>query len=190
LKKTEIDVRVKLPSNRKIRYKVSYHDAQDLVKEGMAGIVHETLIHKFYDKHTFKKRILERDNNVCFYCGEYGDTVDHILPRIRGGISSFSNCVCACQRCNTCKDDLSLKDFLNCIEPLWGNEQVKSMRVKQQLQYIKELFESLNENFRYIEFPEFDNVLEIYYQVNEIGMLFKEFNDYILKDGKRDCKNS
>jgi hypothetical protein len=190
LKKTEIDVRVKLPSNRKIRYKVSYLDAQVLVKEGMAGIVHETLIHKFYDNQTFKRKILERDNNTCFYCSHYGDTVDHIVPKIRGAISSFSNCVCACQKCNTTKDDLSLNDFLNCIEPLWVNEQAKSKRVKQQLHYIKELFESLNENLRYLEIPELDNDGGISDQFNEINLLFKEFKDYIFVDVNRERKNS
>ncbi|MCA1200857.1 HNH endonuclease [Priestia flexa] len=148
----------------------------------MAGVVHETLIHKFYDKQSFKKRILERDNNTCFYCGQYGDTVDHIVPKIRGGISSFSNCICACYRCNTNKGDLSLNDFLSCIEPIWVNEQVKCKRVKQQLHYIKELFESLNDSLRYIELSEMNNDDEISYQVNQINQLFKEFKDHILVD--------
>ncbi|MBT2727489.1 HNH endonuclease [Bacillus sp. ISL-75] len=161
---------------------VSYEEAKILVKEGVAGIVHEKLIHKFYDKQTFKKRILERDSYVCVYCGRDGDTVDHIVPKKRGGISSYSNCVCACQRCNTNKGDLSLNDFLSCIKPLWVNEQVKSKRVKQQLYYIKELFESVNDNLVSIEFPELNNNEQIYYQVNQIDQLFKEFKDYILID--------
>ncbi|WP_420909473.1 HNH endonuclease [Bacillus infantis] len=179
---SEIEVRIKLPSKRKISYSVSYEEAKVLVQQGMAGIVHETLIHKFYDKQSFKKRILERDNNTCFYCGLYGDTVDHIVPKIRGGISSFLNCVCACYRCNANKSDLSINDFLNCIEPHWINEQGKSNRVRQQIHYIKELFESLNESLRNKEFSELNCDEQISYQVNQIDLLFTEFKDQLLSE--------
>ena len=54
LKLSDIEVRIKLPSNRKIRYKISYEKAKLLVEESMAGIVHETLIHKFYDDKSFR----------------------------------------------------------------------------------------------------------------------------------------
>lgn len=93
LNKSDIEVRVKLPSKKRIKYKVSYEQAVLMVEEGVAGIVHETLIHKLYDKQTFRQMILERDNYTCQYCGEYGDTIDHIIPKSKGGISSFKNCI-------------------------------------------------------------------------------------------------
>ncbi|WP_312471245.1 HNH endonuclease [Neobacillus sp.] len=144
LKKSDIEVRIKLPSKKRIRYKVSYEQAVLLVNEGMAGIVHETLIHKFYDKQTFKQMILMRHNYTCWYCGKYGDTIDHVIPKVHGGISSPNNCVCACKRCNKNKDNLTLQEFLFYIEPLTTGENVQLLHLKQQLLYLIQTFKSLS----------------------------------------------
>lgn len=141
-----IEVRIKLPSDKRIRYKVSYEDAKLLVKEGMAGIVHETLIHKFYDRQSFKKKILERDNHTCIYCKEFGNTVDHIIPKSKGGISSFFNCVCACRSCNRNKGNLSLSEFLYYIEPLKITENKSNIKIAQQLDYTSQILQSINVN--------------------------------------------
>jgi 5-methylcytosine-specific restriction endonuclease McrA len=50
-----------------------------------------------------RPRILQRDNYTCFYCGQYGDTVDHLIPRRLEGDDSDSNLVCACRKCNFAK---------------------------------------------------------------------------------------
>ena len=49
-----------------------------------------------------KKNILVRDGFRCAYCGEKSQklTIDHIIPRSRGGHDSFENCVAACRSCN------------------------------------------------------------------------------------------
>lgn len=49
-----------------------------------------------------RRNILERDRHSCQYCGYRGDqlTLDHILPRSRGGADSWENLVTACVRCN------------------------------------------------------------------------------------------
>ena len=61
-------------------------------------------------KHTVKfnrRNIFARDNNQCQYCGKKFSTqdlsLDHILPRSQGGISSWENIVCACITCNVRK---------------------------------------------------------------------------------------
>src|SRR4028118_636753 len=42
-----------------------------------------------------------RDEFCCQYCGAKGDlTFDHVLPRSRGGITSWENVVAACSSCN------------------------------------------------------------------------------------------
>ncbi len=46
-----------------------------------------------------------RDGRRCAYCGEHGDTVDHIMPRSRGGVDTWDNLVCACRPCNNRKAD-------------------------------------------------------------------------------------
>ena len=52
--------------------------------------------------------ILERDERVCQYCGPTGrkaTTVDHVIPKSRGGSSSPTNLVAACLECNQKKAD-------------------------------------------------------------------------------------
>lgn len=57
--------------------------------------------------------VYERDQNFCQYwhfdafgkkfkyrCTANDRTIDHIFPRWRGGLDSFTNCVCACRICN------------------------------------------------------------------------------------------
>ena len=51
-----------------------------------------------------------RDGFRCQYCGVKGDlTFDHVIPRSRGGITSWENVVAACSPCNLKKANKSLK---------------------------------------------------------------------------------
>lgn len=52
-----------------------------------------------------KKTILIRDDWTCQYCNEYGNTVDHIMPKSRGGGNTWGNLCCACKSCNGKKSD-------------------------------------------------------------------------------------
>ena len=44
--------------------------------------------------------VLSRDGRHCGYCGGVASTVDHVLPRSRGGANTWENTVAACGRCN------------------------------------------------------------------------------------------
>ncbi|RPI90689.1 MAG: HNH endonuclease, partial [Planctomycetaceae bacterium] len=54
-----------------------------------------------------RRNIFRRDQYSCQYCGaEPGSeelTIDHVLPRSRGGTSTWENCVLACLDCNARK---------------------------------------------------------------------------------------
>lgn len=51
-----------------------------------------------------------RDEFSCQYCGATGDlTFDHVVPRARGGVTSWENVVAACAPCNLHKGSKSLK---------------------------------------------------------------------------------
>lgn len=66
-----------------------------------------------YDRYrestvTFSRRnIFKRDHSMCQYCGVRPGTseltIDHVLPRAQGGVSSWENCVLACVACNARK---------------------------------------------------------------------------------------
>ncbi len=51
-----------------------------------------------------RKNILMRDRNTCQYCGAVlvaGElTLDHVIPRSRGGVSAWENLVACCHGCN------------------------------------------------------------------------------------------
>lgn len=55
-----------------------------------------------------RQNIFKRDNYECQYCGVNRDlTLDHVMPRSRGGRSNWKNLVTACKRCNTRKGDFT-----------------------------------------------------------------------------------
>lgn len=59
---------------------------------------------------TFSRRnVFKRDRFTCQYCGTQPGsdelTIDHVVPRAQGGVSSWTNCVLACVACNKHKAD-------------------------------------------------------------------------------------
>jgi 5-methylcytosine-specific restriction endonuclease McrA len=54
-----------------------------------------------------RRNIFARDNNQCQFCGKRFSTtelsLDHVVPRSQGGVSSWENIVCACIDCNVRK---------------------------------------------------------------------------------------
>lgn len=59
-----------------------------------------------------RRNVLERDRHTCQYCNYKGDdlTLDHIIPRSRGGGDSWDNLVTACMRCNIKKGNRTPKE--------------------------------------------------------------------------------
>jgi 5-methylcytosine-specific restriction endonuclease McrA len=55
--------------------------------------------------------LLARDNKTCQYCFKSGNTIDHVVPRARGGQHCWENVVTACSRCNAKKDDRLLEEL-------------------------------------------------------------------------------
>jgi 5-methylcytosine-specific restriction endonuclease McrA len=55
--------------------------------------------------------VLRRDGRRCAYCGRRADTIDHVVPRSRGGTHTWDNCVSACRACNSRKADKLLGEL-------------------------------------------------------------------------------
>ena len=63
-----------------------------------------------YQRHRAPSRrgVFARDRHRCQYCAAPAETVDHVVPRSRGGRHTWDNVVAACRRCNTGKRDRML----------------------------------------------------------------------------------
>ena len=52
-----------------------------------------------------RRAVFARDDYRCQYCGERADSIDHVMPRSRGGEHSWENVAAACRPCNLTKRD-------------------------------------------------------------------------------------
>jgi 5-methylcytosine-specific restriction endonuclease McrA len=63
----------------------------------------------YFNSNFSRKALVKRDRSSCQYCNKKLTashiTIDHVLPRAQGGITSFINCVVCCQICNNYKAD-------------------------------------------------------------------------------------
>lgn len=60
-----------------------------------------------------RTKLLIRDNYVCQYCGKKlnkNATIDHVIPKNKGGDTTYLNCVACCGECNNKKADKSLEE--------------------------------------------------------------------------------
>lgn len=88
-----------------------------------------------------RKNLYRRDDYTCQYCLQRKPsgqlTIDHVIPRSRGGQSSWENCVLACVGCNTRKANKSLREAgfklpQNPRRPTWNPlEEVQGERVPE-----------------------------------------------------------
>jgi len=58
-----------------------------------------------------RKGVLARDCHRCVYCGATATSLDHVVPRSRGGPHTWENVVAACGRCNHVKADSSVHEL-------------------------------------------------------------------------------
>ena len=95
-----------------------------------------------------RKNLLQRDNNSCQYCGYKGDklSIDHVIPRSRGGTDSWENVTTACLSCNVTKGSRTPKEAnmplrKNPYRPLSNlsfeaSKQIDSGRYKEWMKYV------------------------------------------------------
>lgn len=107
---------------------VSARRALCLVLAGKAEVIHEepVLIRsanlavctpavirlRYFVRLPFRRRtalsrraVFIRDGHSCQYCGAPADSIDHVIPRSRGGRNAWDNVAAACRPCNLRKRD-------------------------------------------------------------------------------------
>ena len=57
-----------------------------------------------------RRGVFARDDHSCQYCGHAAESIDHVVPRSRGGDHTWENVVAACRPCNVRKRDRMLHE--------------------------------------------------------------------------------
>jgi len=79
-----------------------------------------------------RNRLFKRDGHECVYCGSKRNlTVDHIIPKSKGGQNTWTNLITCCFNCNTRKGDRTpeqagMKMRFNPYEPTFFSETIVS----------------------------------------------------------------
>lgn len=58
-----------------------------------------------------RKAVFARDGGRCVYCDAPATSLDHVVPKSRGGQHSWDNVVSACRRCNHVKADRGIAEL-------------------------------------------------------------------------------
>ena len=58
-----------------------------------------------------RRAVFARDGGRCVYCDSPATSLDHVVPRSRGGLHVWENVVSACRRCNHVKADRDVSDL-------------------------------------------------------------------------------
>lgn len=88
-------------------------------------------------KYFNKQKILERDNYICQYCGDYGNVVDHILPVNYKDIAKKDNLITSCRTCNSILSDKVFDTFLDKWEYVINKRYNKMQKRIQKIQKMK-----------------------------------------------------
>jgi len=83
-----------------------------------------------------RHNILQRDLYTCRYCGddESRVTIDHVWPRSRGGLTTFDNCVAACERCQAQKRDRPLSELMHSVT--WNDRPFRLIHVPTEVRQL------------------------------------------------------
>ena len=97
-----------------------------------------------------RRNIFKRDKFTCQYCGTQPGqedlTIDHIMPRSRGGKTTWKNCVLACVKCNKKKDNKTPKEarmrlHKEPVKPKWSPlYSLTSLPIESWKKFISEAY--------------------------------------------------
>lgn len=129
-----VRMRGKTDKGRRWHQEIDMELAVTLVKEKAAVVVNRYTIRRLFSNKDFKRYIMTRDQYTCYFCGSYGDTIDHLLPRAKGGHTTPLNCVCACNLCNQSKAAMDADEFMRSGIPEWNaahQEELNELQMQE-----------------------------------------------------------
>ena len=87
-----------------------WQDPEGVIRERSTGIAAIEIREKSWrtNRPLYEQKLIGK---ACYYCGKFGNTVDHVVPKCRGG-GGVGNVVSACKRCNNLKGGLTEEEFV------------------------------------------------------------------------------
>ena len=83
-------------------------------------------------RRKFRQSIFESWEWKCAYCDKDLDTksatIDHIVPKFKGGHNVKSNMVCSCSKCNRSKGSVLLEDWYNPSNSYYSEERLGKIK--------------------------------------------------------------
>lgn len=83
-------------------------------------------------RRKFRQSIFESWEWKCAYCDKDLDTksatIDHIVPKFKGGHNVKSNMVCSCSKCNRSKGSVLLEDWYNPSNFCYSEERLGKIK--------------------------------------------------------------
>lgn len=136
------------------------------------------------------------NQKICAYCGKrlrkYDRTLDHIYPRVTGGVSIINNLIPACSRCNSEKGNLNFEEYLEFKEKYSKKKQKDFLKdcYKRKEQKLKNIgydlpsswvmYEKI-ENINYTK-PKYEFRGKKYYRIVEFYKRYKHLPRPIIVD--------
>jgi 5-methylcytosine-specific restriction endonuclease McrA len=101
-----------------------------------------------------RRNLFRRDRFTCQYCfvtpGTSELTIDHVVPKSRGGLTNWENCVLACVRCNHRKADRTPREASMLLkitpkQPRWNPiYSAKNVRIESWERFLSEAYWNVN----------------------------------------------
>ena len=83
-------------------------------------------------RRKFRQSIFESWEWKCAYCDKELDTksatIDHIVPKYKGGHNVKSNMICSCSKCNRSKGSVILEDWYNPSNFYYSEERLGKIK--------------------------------------------------------------
>lgn len=96
---------------------ILHESGHEVHSEHLTVAVPSVIRLRYFVKVPFRRRaalnrraVFARDDSRCQYCSASAESIDHVVPRSRGGPHTWENVVAACRPCNTRKRDRMLNE--------------------------------------------------------------------------------
>lgn len=105
-------------------------------KENLLVVDIETI--NFYNDSKYRKTILQREKEKCFYCLKKitndNYVLDHLVPQVVEVDNSYKNIVAVCHECNSKKSGSNANDF---VRKLYRDSVLSQKELEERLAYIE-----------------------------------------------------